>query len=139
MNKTPLGTLTLGALVAIPCVAHHSAAVLYYLDQDIVKMGVVTEYEFTNPHARITFDVTNADGEVETWLAEGGTPNVLRRLGWNGAEVKTGDQVIVAGNPARDGSNLIHWVTIMLPDGSELFGEDVDFGAVDRRRRGQRD
>jgi len=107
------------------------------MSQEIVVKGIVTEFQFTNPHARILLDVTNSKGEVKQWLAEGGTPNVLRRLGWDGQEVQPGDYVEVTGNPARDRSNVVHWVTIILADGSELFGEDYNFDAVDRRRRSQ--
>jgi len=32
-------------------------------------------------------------GQVEKWLAEGGSPLGLRRQGWNGQEVKPGDRV----------------------------------------------
>lgn len=130
-----LGSLAFVALATIPCVAHHSPAALYRMSQEIVVKGIVTEFQFTNPHARILLDVTNSKGEVKQWLAEGGTPNVLRRLGWDGQEVQPGDYVEVTGNPARDRSNVVHWVTIILADGSELFGEDYNFDAVDRRRR----
>ena len=117
--------------------AHHSPAALYQLDKTIVAEGIVTEYRFVNPHARIYLDVTNADGQVEHWLAEGGSPLVLRRQGWNGQEVKAGDRVKIFGNPARDASKLIHWLTVTRPDGSELFGEDIDFPEIDKRRRRQ--
>lgn len=124
-------------LFASPAVAHHSPAALYQLDKTIVVEGVVAEYRFVNPHARIYLDVINADGQVERWLAEGGSPLVLRRQGWNGQEVKAGDRVKIFGNPARDASKLIHWLTVTRPDGSELFGEDIDFPEIDKRRRRQ--
>ena len=119
--------------------AHHSVGALYLLDQELVIEGTVTEYLFVNPHARVYLDVVNDDGEVEQWMAEGGSPIVLRRHGWNGQELAQGERVTITGNPPRDGSKLIHWITITLPDGSQLFGEDVNFGAIDDLRRQQRD
>jgi hypothetical protein len=98
----------------------------------------VTKYGFVNPHARVYLDVTIASGGVEQWMAEGGSPIVLRRLGWNGQEIKVGDRVKITGNPSRDGSKLIHWLTIQRPDGSTLFGEDIDFAAVDKLRQQRR-
>ena len=139
MKVSLLIGLTFGVFATTPGVAHHAAAALYLLDQELIIEGIVTEYQFINPHARVYLDVVNADGEVEQWLAEGGSPNVLRRHGWDGQELKQGDRITITGNPPRDGSKLVHWVTITLPDGSELFGEDVDYGAVDRLRRQQRD
>jgi hypothetical protein len=50
---------------------------------------------------------------------------VLLRNGWTGDEVKAGDRVKVIGNPARDGSNVVHWQKLVLPDGTELWGEDL--------------
>ena len=137
MRTYVLGAAAFVVLASISARAHHSPAALYLLDKRIVVEGVVTEYRFVNPHARIYLDVTTGGGQVEKWLAEGGSPLALRRQGWNGQEVKPGDRVKIAGNPARDASKLIHWLTVTLPNGSELFGEDVDFGAVDKRRRQQ--
>jgi Family of unknown function (DUF6152) len=137
MRTYVLGAAVFVVLASIAARAHHSPAALYLLDKQIVVEGVVTEYRFVNPHARIYLDVTTGGGQVEKWLAEGGSPLVLRRQGWNGQEVKPGDRVKIAGNPARDASKLIHWLTVTLPNGSELFGEDLDFGAVDKRRRQQ--
>ena len=123
------------AFTASPVIAHHSAAALYVMNQELDIEGTVTEYQFVNPHIRVYLDVENADGDVERWVAEGGNPNVLIRQGWDGEELQPGDRIRINGHPSRDGSPLIHWVTVTLPDGSELFAETVDFGAVDRRRR----
>ena len=137
-----LSTQTLAVMPAVaamtlcaPVVAHHSPASLYLLDRTIAIEGVVTDYQFVNPHARIFLRVDGGDGSVVEWMAEGGTPNILIRQGWSGDEVQPGDRVRIEGNPARDGSNLIHWVTILLPDGRELYGEDINYDAIDRRRR----
>ena len=137
MRTTLLGAVACVLFASVSALAHHSAAALYLMDKRIVVEGIVTEYRLVNPHARIYLDVTNTTGQVERWLAEGGSPLVLRRQGWDGQEVKPGDRVKIAGNPARDASRLIHWVTITLPNGSELFGEDVDFTAIEKRRRQQ--
>ena len=128
-----------GALFALSAEAHHSPASIYHMDQTVTVEGVVTDYLFINPHARIHFDVVNSSGEVEQWMAEGGTPNALTRLfGWDGTEIKKGDRITIFGNPPRDGSNLIHWLTITFPDGRQLYGEDIDFGAIERLRRERR-
>jgi len=120
---------------AIVAHAHHSPNSLYILEETIVIEGTVTRYQFINPHARIFLDVVNSTGKTEQWLAEGGSPNVLVRVGWDGNEVKKGDFVTITGNPPRNGTNVIHWVDILLPDGREIYGEDIDFRDIDRRRR----
>ena len=139
MNQKRLILLMTLLFVVLGAQAHHSPASLYHMEQIVTVEGVVTDYLFINPHARIHFDVVNSAGEVEHWMAEGGTPNALARIfGWDGSEIAEGDQITIRGNPPRDGSNLIHWLTITFPDGRQLYGEDIDFDAIESLRRRQR-
>ncbi len=105
--------------------AHHSAAVLYHLDQQVTIEGTVTRFTLGNPHARIFMTVKAVDGSAAEWMAEGGSRTVLLRNGWTGEEVKPGDAIKIIGNPSRDGTNVIHWQRLVLPDGKELWGEDI--------------
>ncbi len=114
--------------------AHHSPAMLYDLSREIAVEGVVTEYQLGNPHMRIYFNV-ETDGKTEKWLAEGGSRTQLMRVGWTGEEVAPGDKVIIRGHPSRDGSNLVHMEYLTLPDGTERFTEDINYGDFDNRRR----
>jgi hypothetical protein len=107
---------------------------LYDLSREISVSGVVTEYQLGNPHMRIYFDV-DKDGATEHWLAEGGSRTQLLRVGWTGKEVVPGDTVTVRGHPSRDGSNLIHMEWLTLPDGTEIFTEDIRIEQFDDRRR----
>ena len=117
--------------------AHHSAALLYDMSKEVEVRGVATGYELGNPHLRIYFDVDN-NGRTERWMAEGGSRTVLLRKGWDGAEIKPGDVIMIRGNPSRDGSNIIHVLYLTLPDGRKLYTEDLDPNQLERRRR-QRD
>ena len=102
--------------------AHHASASHYDVSKITQVEGVVTNYEMINPHARIRFNATNEDGNVESWLAEGDAAAVLLRRGWTGDEVQPGDFVRITGNPSRDGLPLIEWRSIILPDGREILG-----------------
>jgi hypothetical protein len=140
MRHTLLG-LAAGALLTLPpaATAHHSAAVLYLLDQTITVEGTVTRFTLGNPHARIFLTVKGADGTSTEWMAEGGSRTVLLRNGWTGEEVKPGDAIKIIGNPSRDGSNVVHWQRLVLPTGAELWGEDIPedsaLEALRKRRR----
>jgi hypothetical protein len=112
-------------LLAAIANAHHSAAVLYLLDQQITVEGTVTRFTLGNPHARIFLSVKGADGTSAEWMAEGGSRTILLRKGWTGEEVKPGDAIKIIGNPSRDGSNVVHWQRLVLPSGQELWGEDI--------------
>jgi Family of unknown function (DUF6152) len=126
MKHVLLG-LAIGAAVALPVTvwSHHSAAALYHLDQEITVEGTVKRFELGNPHARIFLTVTGADGTAKDWMAEGGSRTVLLRNGWTGDEVKAGDAIKIIGNPSRDGTNVVHWQKLVLPNGQELWGEDI--------------
>lgn len=118
--------------------AHHSPAMLYDLSQEIEVEGTVTRYVLGNPHLRIFFDVEQ-DGETVQWMAEGGSRTVLVRAGWDGTEVEPGDKIIVRGHPTRDGSPVVHMQYLVMPDGTEKFGEDLDAEALDSRSRRTRE
>ncbi len=111
-----------GASGAIPAFAHHNAASHYLLGESTTVEGVVTKFEMINPHARLHFNVTNEDGEVEAWLAEGNSHGVLVRRGWSGDELAEGDEIRILGRPSRDGSNLVLWTEIEKSDGTLLYG-----------------
>lgn len=119
-------------LTALPVFAHHAAAVYYDLSKEVTMSGTVTEFRMGNPHARIYFTVTAADGTTSQWMAEGGSRTVMLRRGWTGDEVKAGDTVTLEGHPSRDGSNIMHMLHVNLADGRSLFAEDTDPTQINR-------
>lgn len=100
--------------------AHHSFAAHFDIDEIITIEGVVTEWWFQNPHTRIYLEVTNEDGEVEEWMAEGGGRNVLFRRGWTDETILPGTRLTIVGNPSRDGSNTIGWDSLTHEDGTAV-------------------
>ena len=60
--------------------AHHSFAVFDMTAEKTIT-GVVSKFEWTNPHTFIFVDVPNDKGVVETWAIEGMSPNYLGRRG----------------------------------------------------------
>ena len=135
-GRSILASMAGALLISALAEAHHSPAMLYDLTKQIEVHGVVTGYTLGNPHLRIYLDV-DSDGAVEQWMAEGGSRTVLIRKGWDGTEVAPGDSVTVRGHPTRDGSKVVHLEYLVLADGTELYGEDLDRGQLEdiRRRR----
>lgn len=107
-------------LLVGPASAHHSFAAHFDVDETITVEGVVTEWWFQNPHTRIYLEVTNEDGEVEEWMAEGGGRNVLFRRGWTDETILPGTRLTIVGNPSRDGSNTIGWDSLTHEDGTAV-------------------
>jgi Family of unknown function (DUF6152) len=118
--------------VGMPVSAHHNFAAHYRTEESIEISGVVTEFRFVNPHARVYVDVANANGEVEKWMAEGDASVALRRSGWTKDQLKVGDRVHIVGSPSRNGTSTMSWSTIALDNGTMLGGGD---GRLEERLR----
>lgn len=100
--------------------AHHSFDANFVTNETMTIEGVVTEFWFANPHARIYLEIVNETGETEEWFAEGGSRNNLIRRGWLEDTITPGMRLIVSGSPSRDGSNAIGWRSLTTTDGAEV-------------------
>ena len=112
--------VTLAALDG-SALAHHSFDAEYDRSKTIVMKGTVTKVEWTNPHARFYVDVKDPRGKVANWNMELGSPNGLRRAGWNRNTLKVGDQVTVTASLARDGSKMANAREVVLAGGKKVF------------------
>jgi len=104
-----------------PVAAHHSFDAMYDRSKTQVMTGAVTKVEWTNPHARFYLDVKDERGRVINWNMELGSPNGLRRAGWNRNSLKVGDVVTVTVSLARDGSRLANAREVVLAGGKKVF------------------
>ena len=122
MNKMLLAVFV-GAigflLISAPVFSHHGRSNYDVTDSVTVK-GIVTEFEWENPHALIHFDVTGENGKVEKWTGETNSPNTLSRQGWSRNTVKIGDQITLVGHRVKGGSNYINFSKITFADGRVL-------------------
>jgi hypothetical protein len=110
------------ALIAGAAEAHHSFAVFFSSEQDVVHLtGVVKEFHFTNPHGIIKIVVPGANGKPEQdWTLETNSPSILVRRGWNKDILQVGETIKVQGWPARDGSNYMRLRDAARADGAAI-------------------
>jgi Family of unknown function (DUF6152) len=108
-------------LSAATVIAHHSMS-MYDLDHQTTLNGVVTDFEWSNPHAQVLFDVRGENGKAEKWAADCPSPRRLSKVGWTRDTLKPGDEVTIVGNQAKDGSNAMRLDRVVLPSGQELNG-----------------
>jgi hypothetical protein len=94
-------TFLLTVAVTAPAMAHHSAA-RFILAQSVTVNGVVTRYEWANPHVYIFVTETSASGEAVEWEIEGQPPAMMRRIGWSRETLAVGDAVRLTGAPSRN-------------------------------------
>ena len=128
----------LGVLFSVPVVAHHAVGGEFDPNKPVTVTGVVTKVDWTNPHARIHFDVKEADGAVANWSVELAARNVLERMGWTIRSLKIGDTITVKGDAARNGAKVLNArarerraleggnekeYAITLPDGTPVLND----------------
>ena len=58
---------------------------------------------------------------LENWTAEGTSPNILYRSGWNKDMLKPGDKLqSISGNRSKEGQNSMRLRKLVLANGVEL-------------------
>jgi hypothetical protein len=121
MNRILKAVLILAvAALGTQAFAHHSFYAEFDASKEVVLEGTVVEMEWKNPHSWLVINVANAQGQTEEWRIEGGSPNVLMRLGWTRDSLPAGTRVKVSGFQAKDGSHRASSRSLEFPDGRQM-------------------
>lgn len=118
----------LAALIAVaaPARAHHGNASTE--NKTVVMKATVTEWQWTNPHTFLKFDVKDAAGKVTHWVAEWNNPSTLVNFGFTARTFKAGEEVTVTlSGVAKSGAPIGRLKSVLLPDGI-LMTEDESVG-----------
>src|ERR1700727_44380 len=115
-----IASATMLMAAALPVAAHHSFSAEFDATKQVTLEGKVVQMEWVNPHSWLTIDVPKADGTVERWKIEGGSPSVLLRLGWNRNSLPAGTRIKVVAFQAKDGSLRGSSRDIEFPDGRKM-------------------
>ena len=107
----------------MPLFAHHGTAV-FDTSKTLTMKGRVAEWDWSNPHCLLHFDVKNESGEVVRWIAETQNPGNMVYLGWAKASFKPGDEVTVTLLPAKNGRPFGRIKQVVLPNGKTLDAGD---------------
>jgi hypothetical protein len=121
-NKMMMVAVTIVVLIAAAMTvsAHHSFSAEFDGSKTVTLEGKVVKMDFVNPHSWLYIDAVMPDGKIERWGVEGGSPNVMFRLGWSRETLPPGTRVKVSGSPAKDGAKRMNSSRIEFPDGKKL-------------------
>src|ERR1700749_1943447 len=105
-------------LGAVPLLAHHSFAAEFDSTKPVTLTGKFIKMDWVNPHSWIHMEAPNpATGKMEVWDIETGPPNTLYRNGWRKDAIKEGQEILVSGTLAKNGSNTVNARSVRTPDG----------------------
>jgi len=126
MRRYLLGFLTLTfafLMVVSTALAHHSFSAEFDAKKPVKLQGFVTKVEWTNPHVWFYMSVKDATtGKTAIWGFEMGPPHGLQGQGWQRETMKLGDEVIVEGSLAKNGSNKVNARNVTLAKTGKKYG-----------------
>lgn len=112
-------------IAAVPMWGHHSLAASFDSSKPVTLRGLVTKFEWNNPHVYVYLDVTSGN-TTTAWEVEFDPTPDLKRMGWQYNSIQAGDIVSVEGVRARDGSNLAMGKSVTFGDGRKLLSGPAD-------------
>lgn len=109
-------------LWAAPIIAHHAFATEFDANKPVTKRGIVTKIDWMNPHVWFYLNIKSESGKTENWGFEMGGPNGLRAAGWTKDTMKIGDELVVEGFLARNGSKSVNAKTVTMASTGKRLG-----------------
>lgn len=102
MKRKMLLALITTSIVASSVYAHHSFPAAYVVGEEVTLRGTLVTFMFRNPHSFVHLEVTDENGQTETYGVEWGAVRFLKKQGITRDAFKAGEEVIITGNPGRN-------------------------------------
>jgi len=112
--------VVLSFIISTVASAHHSEA---GFDKTTIAAfeGIVTEFDWRNPHVYVLVETTGSDGRPIEWRVETSSTPILSRRGWNPDALRRGERIMVRGHPERGtGRNYALLLALQKADGTIL-------------------
>lgn len=116
----PAAVVVAAVAVGATPAAHHSPSV-FDLRKEVTLTGVITAFQFRNPHLYLHVEVTDGTDLEGEWEVEAQSPRVMTRYGWTSTSLARGDRVVVVANPPQQrGKRLALGRSVQKSDGTTL-------------------
>ena len=122
-KQPPLAFLALCAslFTALPADSHHANSA-FDRERTISVSGVVSRWQFINPHVGIWIEATDENGETREWAGEfQSVQDLYRMFSWNKDTFRPGDRATIIGSPdRRPDQNAMLVEAVIFADGTEV-------------------
>lgn len=120
-RRVATAVMAAGLLAAASAAAHHASAPFYDDTRSVEARGVVTRFEFKNPHSFLYLEGKADDGSIVNWEIEMGPAVSMSRRGWTPDTINAGDEILAVGRPSRaPGTYGMCCAELTRPDGSSI-------------------
>ena len=109
------------ALAGFPAQGHHSVIGMYNPDMQVTLTGVVAEFHFVRPHPYLVLDADPDENGTWRWRLEFDNHRELAQIGVTEDTFSPGDEVIVAGDYARNGTERMYVRELRRPEDGLLY------------------
>ncbi len=103
---------------------------MFDMEHEVQLKGTVKDFQWTQPHTWITFEVPNASGGSDEYGVEGMSPSYLGRNGWSKHTLSPGDKVTLSIHPLKDGRKGGFDSSVTFPDGKVIYNLPQRGGAA---------
>jgi len=133
MQRIVLSLIAIAGLLlsGVPAMAHHAFATEFDALKPVTLKGIVTKIDWANPHVWFYINVKTETGVIENWGFEMGGPNSLRNSGWTRETMKIGDEVIVDGSLAKNGSHNVNAKSVTMASTGKKLGAASSQGNIE--------
>jgi hypothetical protein len=133
MQRIVLSLIAIAGLLlsGVPAMAHHAFATEFDALKPTTMKGIVTKIDWANPHVWFYINVKTESGVIENWGFEMGGPNSLRNSGWTRDTMKIGDEVIVDGSLAKNGSHNVNAKNVTMASTGKKLGAASSQGNIE--------
>ena len=133
MQRIVLSLIAIAGLLlsGVPAMAHHAFATEFDALKPVTMKGIVTKIDWANPHVWFYINVKTENGVIENWGFEMGGPNSLRNSGWTRETMKIGDEVIVDGSLAKNGSHNVNAKSVTMASTGKKLGAASSQGNIE--------